>query len=189
MLLINLIQFFNPKKLMKHIKITTNDTEFSITVDTYEYMKELMREANMGVLGTDSFVYTSSGKDEDRDFKKVFEEFESFGKNNGEIYDWLGNIIEGKVENNFTYLSSYYLHHFIENSDQTRESLYELVQSAAFEGHKTGRPEDFYNALMSLAKDKGISTDLPSPSIDEIKAIFLKHVDTIFKRVEKQYPN
>ena len=44
---------FNPKKLMKHIKITTNDTEFSITVDTYEYMKESMREANMGVLGTD----------------------------------------------------------------------------------------------------------------------------------------
>ena len=33
---------FNPKKLMKHIKVTSNDTEFSITVDTYEYMKELM---------------------------------------------------------------------------------------------------------------------------------------------------
>jgi hypothetical protein len=88
---------FNPKKLMKHIKITTNDTEFSITVDTYEYMKELMREANMGVLGTDSFVYTSSGKDKDKDFEEVFEEFDSFGKNNGEIYDWLDNIIEGKV--------------------------------------------------------------------------------------------
>ncbi|MBT7608457.1 MAG: hypothetical protein HN576_01795 [Bacteriovoracaceae bacterium] len=96
--------------------------------------------------------------------------------------------IEEKVENNFTYLSSYYLHHFIENSDQTRESLYELVQAAAFEGHKTGRPEDFYNALMSLAKEKGIETNLPSPSIDEIKAIFLKHVDKIFARVEKQYP-
>lgn len=88
---------FNPKKLMKHIKVTSNDTEFSITVDTYEYMKELMREANMGVLGTDSFVYTSSGKDEDKDFEEVFKEFENFSTNNGEIYDWLGNIIEGKV--------------------------------------------------------------------------------------------
>lgn len=87
---------FNPKKLMKHIKITTNDTEFSITVDTYEYMKELMREANMGVLGTDSFVYTSSGKDEDKDFEETVEEFKNFSKNNGEIYDWLGNIVSGQ---------------------------------------------------------------------------------------------
>ncbi len=88
---------FNPKKLMKHIKITTNDTEFSITVDTYEYMKELMIEANMGTLGTDSFVFTSSGKDEDENFEEAFEEFNNFGNNNGEIYDWLDNIIEGRV--------------------------------------------------------------------------------------------
>lgn len=87
---------FNPKKLMKHIKITTNDTEFSITVDTYEYMKELMIDANMGELGTDSFVYASSGKGEDKDFEEAFEEFNNFGKNNNEIYDWLDNIISGQ---------------------------------------------------------------------------------------------
>tara|TARA_R110002050_G_scaffold84291_2_gene179973 strand:- start:1590 stop:5567 length:3978 start_codon:yes stop_codon:yes gene_type:complete len=87
---------FNPKKLMKHIKVTSNDTEFSITVDTYEYMKELMIDANMGEVGTDSFVYTSSGKKEDRDFEESVKEFKNFNKNNGEIYDWLGNIVSGQ---------------------------------------------------------------------------------------------
>jgi len=96
--------------------------------------------------------------------------------------------IEEKVENEFTYLSSYYLHHFIEHSDLTRESLYELVQKASFEGHKTGKAEDFYNALVLSAKEQGIETTLPSPSISEIKAIYLKHVDEIFSRVEKAYP-
>lgn len=84
---------FNPKKLMKHIKVTSNDTEFSITVDTYEYMKELMIDANMGEMGKDSFVYTTSGKKEDSDFGETVEEFKNFSKNNGEIYDWLDNIV------------------------------------------------------------------------------------------------
>jgi len=96
--------------------------------------------------------------------------------------------IEAKVANEFTYLSSYYLHHLIEHSHQTREELYELVQAAAFAGHKTGRPEDFYNALISQLKDKGISTTLPSPTLEEIKSIYLKHVDSIFARVESAYP-
>ena len=63
--------------------------------------------------------------------------------------------IEGKVENNFTYLSSYYLHHFIENSDKTREELYELVQAAGSmyypwpaEHPETGPADDFLTARL-----------------------------------------
>ena len=91
---------FNPKKLMEHITVSSTETEFSITVDTYEYMKELMVDANMGELGTDSFVYTSSGKDTEKnmDFKESFKVFNTFVKNNSEIYSWLDSKIGEKPE-------------------------------------------------------------------------------------------
>ena len=91
---------FNPKKLMEHITVSSTETEFSITVDTYEYMKELMVDANMGELGTDSFVYTSSGKDTEKnmDFTESFKVFNTFVKNNSEIYSWLDSKIGEKPE-------------------------------------------------------------------------------------------
>ena len=46
--------------------------------------------------------------------------------------------IEEKVFKNTSYLSSYYLHFLIENSELTRESLYEIVQTAAFDTQDKG---------------------------------------------------
>ncbi|MCK5072591.1 MAG: adenylosuccinate lyase [Bacteriovoracaceae bacterium] len=96
--------------------------------------------------------------------------------------------IENKVTNNFTYLSSYYLHHLIKSSDFTREKLYEVVQKAAFEGHNGNSAEIFHNTVISEMNTMGISIDLPKPDSDQIKNIYMKHLGTVFERVTKTYP-
>jgi adenylosuccinate lyase len=90
--------------------------------------------------------------------------------------------IEGKVKDNHTYLSSYYLHHLIETTNFTREELYALVQRAAFEGQKANSADAFFDTLTADLKEKNIELDMPRPSYEEIRKIYLKHVDTIYQR-------
>jgi adenylosuccinate lyase len=99
--------------------------------------------------------------------------------------------IEGKVKKTFAYLSSYYLHELIEKTDLHRETLYEIVQKAAFEGQiNTKNSEDvFFTTLTEILNKKGISLDLPRPDFSEIKKIYLKHTNDIFKRVTTLYPS
>lgn len=93
-------------------------------------------------------------------------------------------VIEKRVQSTATYLSSYYLHHLIEKTDITREDLYMIVQKAAFSGQSA---EEFFAALKTELEAKDIQLDLPAPSFEEIKNIYLKHTDTIFERSFEQY--
>jgi adenylosuccinate lyase len=91
-------------------------------------------------------------------------------------------VIEKRVMENFTYLSSYYLHYLIEKTDFTRERLYELVQTASFEGNKSGKAEDFHNSMVTQLKTENIEINIPTPTFSEVKNIYLKHTDKIFNR-------
>lgn len=91
--------------------------------------------------------------------------------------------IESKVINEQSYLSSYYLHYLLKNSELTREELYELVQKAAFAGVKENSAAIFQQTLENLLKEKGIGIDIPVLSFDQVKNVYLAHTDEIFKRV------
>jgi adenylosuccinate lyase len=97
-------------------------------------------------------------------------------------------IMEQRVKDNFIYLSSYYLHHLILKSDISRDELYKLVQEAAFEGQKSNSSKIFFDTLKKLLKNRKINLDLPQPTFKEIKNIYLKHTDAVFKRTLSQYP-
>ena len=96
--------------------------------------------------------------------------------------------IEGKVKENFSYLSSFYLHKLIEQTDLTREDLYAVVQAAAFEATEAKNPEVFYEAIMKTMDEKSLKVDLPRPTFEEIKSIYLKAVDHVFERCFSKYP-
>ena len=96
--------------------------------------------------------------------------------------------IEGKVKTSSTILSSYYLHQLIENSDKTRDELYQIMQTAAFAGLKTNSSEIFHQILMEILKKEGIEFALTPPSFKEMKKIFLKHTDEVFARSLAAYP-
>lgn len=97
-------------------------------------------------------------------------------------------VITGRVYENCTYLSSYYLHHLIENTDFKRDDLYSLVQQASFEASKTQSAEVFHKSLQNLLAEKNTSLELPIPTKAEINNIFLKSTEEVFKRVKISYP-
>lgn len=105
-----------------------------------------------------------------------------------EQLEFHNEVIESRVKDNFAYLSSYYLHHLIEKTSMPREDLYMLVQSAAFSGQEKKDAKVFHQALSDLLKEKNHKLELPIPSFEEIKNIFLKQTDAIFKRSLKEYP-
>jgi adenylosuccinate lyase len=116
--------------------------------------------------------------------------FYSLKRLNGTLKNFYFNTreMERKVEENFVYLSSYYLHQLIAHSKCSREDLYALVQEAAFEGQKSASKTVFFQKLEELLKKKKIPFKLPSPDFDEIKKIYLKHTDKVFQRALKEYP-
>ncbi|MCO4793310.1 MAG: adenylosuccinate lyase [Bacteriovoracaceae bacterium] len=98
------------------------------------------------------------------------------------------DVIENRVKENFTYLSSYYLHLLISGSDFRREDLYMVMQEASFEGSKEKSMDVFYDTMMKLLREKDISVDLPRPTFDEIKKTYLGNVEKVFKRSLEIYP-
>lgn len=96
--------------------------------------------------------------------------------------------IQEKVKNNFSYLSSYYLHQLILETDLPRDTLYQLVQQAAFKGQEEKSMIVFHNSLQNSLRNINISVNLIKPNFDEIKKIYLKHTDDIFKRVLDKHP-
>jgi len=100
--------------------------------------------------------------------------------------------IEQRVLSQFAYLSSYYLHDLIKNTDIKREELYYFVQQAAFQtqSHSNGvpKPESFTNHLSQVLKEKGINYQPKHSTVEEIRRIYLKSVDEVFQRVRNQYP-
>lgn len=105
-----------------------------------------------------------------------------------ERLDFHNEVIEGRVKENFTYLSSYYLHLLISSSDFRREDLYMIMQEASFEGNKEKSMDVFYETMMKRLNEKKISVELPRPTFEEIKRIYLGSVDKVFARSMELYP-
>ena len=97
-------------------------------------------------------------------------------------------VIEEKVKGGTNFLSSYYLHKLIEKTSFKREDLYYFVQEAAFVGQQTGSAEEFHKKLVELMEKENYKVDLPIPSFHEIKNIFMKQTEGIFKRSLDAYP-
>ena len=97
-------------------------------------------------------------------------------------------VIEKRVKNEHGYLSSYYLHHLIEHTNIKREELYYYVQEAAFAAAKDGKAETFHNTLTSAMDKLGHKIDLPSPSFEQIKSIYTKETEAVYRRSLEQYP-
>jgi adenylosuccinate lyase len=93
--------------------------------------------------------------------------------------------IQKKVMDSFNYLSSFVLHKLIEENDQTREDLYQLVQEASFEGKTI---EQFKEILerSPLTKESDLSV-LSSLNDTNLRNIYLKHIDAVYTRVKTQY--
>jgi adenylosuccinate lyase len=106
-----------------------------------------------------------------------------------EQLEFHNDVIEKRVRDNFGYLSSFYLHQLIEKTSTTREELYAIVQQAAFEGQEKKDPKVFIEVLEKGLKNKELEVPkLPLPTFEEVKKIYLKHVDEIFERSFKTYP-
>lgn len=95
------------------------------------------------------------------------------------------SLIEDKVKNNFTYLSSYVLHKIIETQNTSREDAYSVVQKATFESHNI----DEFTATIKSAYPKIELNDISALNLDGIKKTFMGHIDELFERVRKQYSN
>ena len=92
--------------------------------------------------------------------------------------------IESKVLSNSHYLSSFYLHYLLTHcSNLTRETLYSLVQKASFSQATPTTPEKFRELIQNELKSLNIQITLPTVNEEGLKAIYLKSVDHIFKRV------
>ena len=87
--------------------------------------------------------------------------------------------ITKRVEENFSYLSSYYLHHLIKNLALSREQCYAIVQTAAFEAKSA---QKFHQLILRGVEEKKLTLpQLPVPSFAEIKRLYLREVDELFK--------
>lgn len=93
------------------------------------------------------------------------------------------NIIEDKVKNNFSYLSSYVLHKIIETQETSREDAYTVVQKATFESTSM---QEFIDEIKHSYPLLDLN-DLASLNIESIKKIFLSNFAKVLKRVTDQY--
>ena len=85
-----------------------------------------------------------------------------------------------------SFYSSYVLHQLIQNTDYRREQLYRIVQDLAFESKEKNK--SFIQLLESKIKNEKIPYQLNEQFGSNINETFLREVDNIFKRVEKEYP-
>jgi len=93
-------------------------------------------------------------------------------------------VVEGKVLANTHYLSSYYLHHLInECASTSREELYAIVQAASFNQEAKTNPMKFREIIQYELKQRKLEVNLPEVNADGLRKIYLGSVDHIFKRV------
>lgn len=96
--------------------------------------------------------------------------------------------IEKRVFEQHNYLSSYYLHQLLKQTDIKREDLYYFVQDAAFKSKDDPNAEAFHGELVKICVEKNIDIDLKTPTKDELKNIYLGNTDKVFKRSLELYP-
>ncbi len=91
--------------------------------------------------------------------------------------------IESKVWDNSLYLSSFYLHQILKKTSISREEVYKIIQEVSFES----QGKDFEHYYIFLKKKlegyKIALNEFEFVGVDQLKSLYLKHVDTIFDRV------
>ena len=95
--------------------------------------------------------------------------------------------IESRVYETSIYLSSYYLHELIKNTQLTREELYPILQEVAFNQENLKSAQNFSNALKTILKDRNINVDVKSFEKEDFKNIYLKAFDETLQRAENLY--
>lgn len=88
--------------------------------------------------------------------------------------------IEKKVQENSSYLSSFYLHFLLANTSLSREENYRIIQAASFEADKSKSTIVFHEKVQAELKVHNIELKLPRPSFDEIRKIYTKEVANAF---------
>ena len=100
--------------------------------------------------------------------------------------------MEDKVQRTGNYLSSYYLHQILKNTELPREKIYHLVQQAAFKAQNAPESENsceiFHSELNSLLKKFNISQKFSSPDPAWIKNTYLGDTNELFNRAQKSWP-
>jgi len=86
------------------------------------------------------------------------------------------DVVTDRVKMVDGYLSSFYLHHLLSHSDETREDIYAKVQAAAFEAKEVGQ-------FKAILQEK-VSIKLPETP----KNLGLAHTQEVFERVFAEYP-
>ena len=100
--------------------------------------------------------------------------------------------IEEKVQYTSNYLSSYYLHQALKNTNLPREKVYLLVQQAAFKAQNASESENssqlFHQELNDLFKKNNIAYKVSLPDPEWIKNTYLGDTNEIFTRAQKSWP-
>lgn len=90
------------------------------------------------------------------------------------------DIIEDRVKGTSAYLSSFYLHFLIANTEFMREDCYKIVQQVAFE---LKMDESFSQKLQEIMQQEhGINLEIPEMDFEGIKKTYLKEIDNVFAR-------
>ncbi len=96
-------------------------------------------------------------------------------------------IIENKAYAYPQALSSFYLHHLIDHTSLTREELYPIVQHASFSADKNLGAKGLAEEIQTQLGKIDLMVELPTPTDNEIKSIFLKQIGKVFNRSLDQY--
>jgi len=95
--------------------------------------------------------------------------------------------IEAKVNQNTTYLSSYFLHFLIQSTEFKREDLYPVVQKASFESIQSNSHEKFFEIIADFLHENKVEAELPRPDQKTIRNIYLKNIEAVFERAYRTY--
>ncbi len=98
------------------------------------------------------------------------------------------DVIEKRVSNNFTYLSSFYLHFLLSQNDSRREDFYEILQKAAFQAEAQNSLDTFFSVIKLELKNRSIDIKLPEQTYEQVKEIYLGKTQMVFDRTLKSYP-
>ena len=92
--------------------------------------------------------------------------------------------IEQKVFQNFSYLSSYYLHLLIENTSLSRDELYPIIQKVFFKDSNITNLSAINKSIELELIELKISYKIPVLDKKQIKNLFLKETESLWNRIK-----
>jgi adenylosuccinate lyase len=92
-------------------------------------------------------------------------------------------VIESKTQKTTAYLSSFYLHLLLKNTQSSRADLYKVVQKAAFDAPENDSIELFQKRILAACEEFGIDgKSVNDAKIETLSALYLKNADHVFER-------